>query len=257
MVPMCTAVIGFDPSARFPLLLAGIRDEFLDRSWQPPGRYWPDRPALIGGRDRRAGGTWLAVDPAARRVATVLNAHGRPAPEQGRVSRGELPLLAAAGGGPGTLEVARFDPFHLVCGDPAGVRMWSWDGAELRERELAPGLHVIVNTGLEGADQDAPADIAAQLAGRIGRLRPRLLAARRPEPGPGPVARAWGEWLPLLEDGDLDPADPRALLLRRDFGGRAWGTTSVSLVALSAEDVRYDFRAVPGAAHAWTEILGA
>ncbi|MFC6936356.1 NRDE family protein [Actinomadura yumaensis] len=45
-----------------------------------PGHHWPDRPGLVAGRDLRAGGTWLAVDPVAPRVATVLNGRGRMAP---------------------------------------------------------------------------------------------------------------------------------------------------------------------------------
>ncbi|RFU39238.1 hypothetical protein DZF91_23470, partial [Actinomadura logoneensis] len=70
---MCTAIVSVDPASPVPVLLVGVRDEFIDRDWEGPGRHWPDRPGLIGGRDLRAGGTWLAVDPAARRAATVLN----------------------------------------------------------------------------------------------------------------------------------------------------------------------------------------
>ena len=74
---MCTAILGLGPDGT--ALLAGVRDEFISRAWQPPGRYWPDRPGVIGGRDLLAGGTWLAVAPDARRVACVLNGRGRMA----------------------------------------------------------------------------------------------------------------------------------------------------------------------------------
>ena len=84
---MCTAILRIDPGA--PLLLAGVRDELADRPWQPPGRYWPDYPELIGGRDLQAGGTWLAVAPAcARRVACVLNGRGRMASAGSREPHG-------------------------------------------------------------------------------------------------------------------------------------------------------------------------
>ena len=76
---MCTAIVGYDPGARVPLLLAGVRDELVDRAWRPPARHWPDHPALIGGRDELAGGTWLALDPSAPRVACVLNGVGTAA----------------------------------------------------------------------------------------------------------------------------------------------------------------------------------
>lgn len=261
MVGMCTAVISFDPLSPTPILLAGVRDEFLARPWEPPGAYWPDRPALIGGRDLEAGGTWLAVDPGVPRVACVLNGRGRMAPPRDRASRGELPLRAAADGKLGDLDPHRFDPFHLVSAEPAVVRLWSWDGIELTERTLEPGLHLIVNSGLEGAGWgvDLPEEeraAVAQMSERIAHFRPRLMAAVRPGPRSGGTAGAWGAWLPLADGDGLETSDPRALVLRRDFGeGRIWGTTSVSLVALSADGVRYDFSATPGDPAAWTTVL--
>src|SRR4051812_7426936 len=134
---MCTAIVGYDPAAPVPVFLAGVRDELVARPWVPPARHWPDRPGLIGGRDEQAGGTWLAVDPSAPRVACVLNGRGPAVPEARRRSRGELPLLLAE---TGTLDhdLRRFDPFHLVAAEPAAVRLWSWDGERLTARKLEP-----------------------------------------------------------------------------------------------------------------------
>ncbi|HEU5031141.1 MAG TPA: NRDE family protein [Spirillospora sp.] len=254
---MCTAIISVDPSAAVPVLVAGVRDEFIAREWEPPGRHWPDRPGLVAGRDLRAGGTWFAVDPAAPRVALVLNGRGRMAPEDGRATRGELPLRMAADGKLGELELAAFDPFHLVGAEPDRVRLWSWDGRELTERGLGRGLHMIVNSGLEGEGQQEGETEDAYMAARLAHFRPRLAAAARPEPGPGEDVRAaWGEWLPLLEGDGLPRADHRALLPMLDMGdGRVWGTTSVSLAALTPGAVRYDFSAAPGDAAAWSRVL--
>ena len=253
---MCTAIISVDPASPVPVLLAGVRDEFVARAWEPPGRHWPDRPGLLGGRDLRAGGTWLAVDPGAPRVAVVLNGRGRAAPEAGRVSRGELPLRVAADGKLGLPDLAAFDPFHLVGAEPDRVRLWSWDGAALTERDLGPGLHMIVNSGLEGEGQLEGETEDAYMAARLAHFRPLLAAAPRPEPSPGdPVERAWGAWLPLVNGAGLPRADHRALLPLLDLGdGRVWGTTSVSLVALGRTGVRYDFSATPGDERAWTRV---
>jgi hypothetical protein len=91
---------------------------------------------------------------------------------------------------------------------------------------------------------------------RIGHFLPRLRGAQRPDPRPGdPVALAWGAWLPLLNGDGLGPGDPRALIVRRDLGdGRIWGTTSISLVALARDGLRYDFTAEPGDPDAWQPI---
>jgi hypothetical protein len=252
---MCTAVVSFEPGSPIPVLLVGVRDEFASRPWEPPARHWADRPSLIGGRDLLAGGTWLAVDPAVPRAACVLNGHGPLAPEGIRASRGELPLRLAADGGLGDVEPKRYDPFHLLGAEPGIVRMWSWDGDEFTERTLAPGLHTVVNSGLEGRGGRHTGPGTDEMAARIAYFRPLLAAAHRPEPGDGPAA-AWGEWLPLVGGAGLDPGDRRALVVRRDLGdGRIWGTGSISLVALARDGLRYDFSGTPGDPGAWRTVL--
>ena len=247
---MCTAIVNVDPAGL--VLLAGVRDEFVDRAWEPPGRHWPDHPGLIGGRDLLAGGTWLAVAPATPRVTCVLNARGRMAPEGSRRTRGVLPLQAAEHGKLERTGLADFDPFHLLIAELGRAVLWSWDGTNLDERELQAGLHIAVNSGLDGELRGAMDHERA----RIGHFLPRLRGARRPAPRPGdPVPLAWGDWLPLLNGDGLVPGDPRALIVRRDLGdGRIWGTTSISLVALSREGLRYDFTATPGNPEGWRPV---
>jgi Transport and Golgi organisation 2 len=264
---MCTTVVSIDPRSPVPVLLIGVRDEFLDRPWLGPGRHWPQRPALVGGLDRQAGGTWLAANTELPRVACVLNGRGRMAVEATRLSRGELPLLLAADGELGDLDAARYDPFHLLSATPDSVRLWSWNGEKLTERTLEPGLHLIVNSGLEGADSDDGPG-ADEMHARVAHFRPLLERARRPEPKPGlalelglglglgaeSTATAWGEWSPVADGGGIDPADPRALLVRGSRQDQDWGTSSVSLLALGRDGVRYDFSDRPGDPAAWSTI---
>ncbi len=247
---MCTAIVSIEPGG--PLLLAGVRDELAGRAWRPPGRHWPDYPGLIGGLDLQAGGTWLAVAPALRRVACVLNGRGRMAPEASRRSRGVLPLLAAEQGKLGLAGLADFDPFHLLSAEPERAVLWSWDGSELTERDLGPGVHMVVNSGVDARLGDAR-DHEQE---RVSYFLPRFREAARPVPRPGgPPERAWGAWLPLLNGGGLGLEDPRALIVRRELApGRIWGTTSISLVALSPGGLRYDFTAAPGDPAAWRQV---
>src|SRR5437868_12239052 len=149
---MCTVIVRTDP-----LTLLGVRDEFAARPWEGPGEHWPRYPGVIGGRDLRAGGTWLAFDPATRRAAALLNGRGRPAPEAVRLSRGDLPLRAVAEGAPPKVDLLRYDPFHLLIADPAEVRLWSWDGERATETPLPAGVSVIVNDGMDRADPKAAA----------------------------------------------------------------------------------------------------
>lgn len=254
---MCTTVVSVDPHSPVPMLVVGVRDEFLDRPWLPPGRHWPERPQLVGGQDLQALGTWLAVrpGPGAPRVACVLNGHGEPAEDSRRRTRGELPLLLAGDGEPGDLDPTRYDPFHLVRATPESAHLWSWNGRALVEHSLDAGLHVIVNSGLEGvADHDGPGD--EQMLARIDYFRPLLDKASRPEPSDGATAAVWGEWLSLAAGTGLDPGDDRALVVRRTIDDDRWGTSSLSLVALTRNGVRYDFCANPVDAHPiWSRVL--
>jgi hypothetical protein len=272
---MCTAILGLEPDGT--VLLAGVRDEFTSRAWQPPARHWPDRPGVIGGRDLQAGGTWLAVAPDARRVACVLNGRGRMAPAPTRRTRGELPLSAAADGKLAPTDLVDLDPFRLLVAEPGRALLSSWNGGHLAEQDLGLGLHMVVNSGLASgllsAGADAPdaapadsgpggltagqaADARAHELARVGYFLPRLRAARRPHPEPGvPVATAWGDWLPLVNGGGIGPHDQPALIVLRDLGeDRFWGTTSVSLVAITPKSIRYDFTGNPGEAAAWSPV---
>lgn len=267
------------------MLLLFARDEMADRSWLAPGRHWPQRPRLVGGMDLREGGTWLAVHPggagpepgahdgaaAARaRVACLLNALGRPVPPERRLTRGRLPLAAAEGALVRRLDLARYDPFHLLLAEAgvAGVSLLTWDGERLREQRLGAGTHLVSNRGLEGEDEqlpEAPERAVRLIDARIKHFRPLLADTPRPvpEPGRGATEQAWGAWMRLAGGDGLDTGDVRALIGRHDWGhGQVWLTSSVSLVALGRRAVRYDFNADPGGekgpTDAWTEVpIGA
>lgn len=271
---MCTVVVSLAPGERVPLRLLGIRDELTSRPWRPPARHWPGSP-LIGGIDEQAGGTWLAVHPGVPRVACLLNGRGQPADPARRRSRGDLSLRAAAEG-PDMLarlaadpeELAAYDPFHLICATPDSVTALTWTGTQPVEgepgdnpppppavppavRRLSPGTHLFTNAGhaypVEPGDLDAEPK-AAHFAEKF--------AAARPSADPAlPVAEAWGDWLTLAAGDGLDPADPAAIIVRRDLpDGRVYGTTSVTLVALAADAVRYDFQPHPGSPDGWYPV---
>ena len=245
-----------------PLRLLGVRDELTNRPWRPPAWHWPGAP-LVGGIDEQAGGTWLAVHPGARRAGALLNARGRFADLAVRRSRGDLPLRVAAAGAGFLYELAgsphslrAYDPFHLICATPDSVTSLTWLGegeaaARPRVRALAPGTHLFTNAGhaypATGTDPVGDAK-ALRFAEKF--------AAARPSAEPGqPAAQAWGDWLTLAAGDGLDPADPAAIVVRKDLpDGRVYGTTSLTLVALAADAVRYDFQAQPGLAGGWLPV---
>jgi hypothetical protein len=237
---MCTVLLRFAPGTRWPVLAGAVRDEFFQRPWDPPAAHWPG--TLVGGRDRLAGGTWLAVDPGGRPgFAALLNGPAPlPLPADGvRPSRGGLPLHILVSDAPPPAD--RYDSYHLLRAGLDRVEVWTWTGEDLVHRLLPPGDHVVVNDGVDAVD-DPLVPVAHAAMARTG----------TPDPVAGrPTAEAWGDWVELMTGGGLDPADPRALLVRRELNGLVYGSTSVTLVGLGVDGVRYDFRAVPGP---WQEI---
>lgn len=71
---MCLVAFALDQHSRFPFVLAANRDEFFDRDADRMGWWQPDGggPAILGGRDLSAGGTWLGLT-AYGRLGMVTN----------------------------------------------------------------------------------------------------------------------------------------------------------------------------------------
>jgi hypothetical protein len=246
---MCTVLLRFRPGESWPLLMAAVRDEFVEREWDPPAAHWNGPAAgLLGGRDRTVGGTWMAVDPDPARpaVAALLNGVRRPLPDgPPRPTRGTL-VLDALGRGqlPEPAMIKDHDGFHLLLATPTRAEVWSWNGEDLAHQTLTAGDHIVVNLGIDAAQDPL-----------IPHFAPLLEALPDPDLSSDlPPGEAWEPWTDLLRGDGLADDDPRALVVRRELEGRHYGTTSASLVALSPGALRYDFNADPRNPSAWYEV---
>ena len=136
---MCTILLRLAPGTAEPVVLAANRDEFRARPADEPHAL---APGVFAGRDRQAGGTWLAL--ADGRLAALTNITAAPRRPEAR-SRGELPLLAVAGALP--RDLTAWNAFNLVVVDAGGACIVSHlgDGRVVGPLPLAPGDHVVVN----------------------------------------------------------------------------------------------------------------
>lgn len=210
---MCTVVMLHRPGHPWPLVLAAIRDEMLAREWDPPASHWAERPGVVGGRDRLAGGTWMASGGA--RVSCVLNRPGTLGGQPGRRSRGVLPLAALAGE---PITAADFAAFNLVCVGREGGWILESEGGQDVRRQVPQGLSMLTAHGLDSAESP-----------RARLHLPRFRAAVPPEPGQGD----WSAWLDLLASTEAEPgAGPRGAMTILPVDG--YGTVSASLFALAA-----------------------
>ena len=230
---MCTVVIRVPDSSDEPTRVLAIRDEDPQRPWNPLGRWWPEpHDGVVGVRDARAGGAWLAADPAARRLSVLLNrADVSTRPESELVSRGGIVLESVAGRSPEG--APRTHGFNLVEVDASSARVLTWDGEVLTTVDLTPGTHMI-------AHDDVDDDRTPRIARWLDEFREAPIADGE---------RWWGPWVEVLErSASLESTDDRAII--RD--NRPLGYPTLSLLACVASvsadgvDVSYGELREPG-----------
>jgi uncharacterized protein with NRDE domain len=186
---MCLVLLALDAHPDHALVLAANRDEFYDRP-TAPAAFWPDAPAVLAGRDLRAGGTWLGLDRAGR-LAAVTNYRQGTRESVAPRSRGHLVsdyLMAPIDGRTHLAHVARdaglYNGFNLICGDAGSLSYFS--NREGRARALTPGVYGLSNHLLDSPWPKVTAGksgLAAALSATGGELVAglfALLADRRP-----------------------------------------------------------------------------
>ncbi|WP_435748001.1 NRDE family protein [Microbacterium sp. PMB16] len=233
---MCTVVIDVAEAGNARLL--AVRDEDPERDWDALGPWWPERyPGVIGIRDRRAGGAWLAVHPEERRLAVLLNREDVGGLSEDRaVSRGTLALESVAGRSPES--PLPMHGFNLLEVGPEGARVLSWDGEVLRETPIDPGTHMIAHDDLD--DPSTP---------RIAAWLPEFRAL-----GPAAADAGWVDsWIALLAaSARLSPEDDRAII--RDNRPHGYPTQSLlyCTAAVTATGVDVHDRRLPHPGH-WSD----
>lgn len=192
---------------------------------------------MLGIRDRRAGGAWLAVNPEERRLAVLLNrADVVDLPDELALTRGTLALESVLGRSP--VAPLSMHGFNLLEVRPEGARVLSWDGISLRETLIESGTHMIAHDDLD--DEDTP---------RIATWLPEFRAL-----GPTAQSSDWvGEWVALLAtSAQLDPADDRAII--RDNRPHGYPTQSLlyATASVTPDGVVIADHSLPRPAH-WTD----
>ena len=147
---MCLVLLAHAVDPRYPLIVAGNRDEFHRRPTQE-AHWWPDWSDVVGGRDLQANGTWLAMHRNGR-FATVMNHRDAEAPSGSLSSRGHLVTdflasdLSASKFIDG-IDGDRYGGFNLLVHD--GERLAYLSNRGGGSRELAPGIYGVANATLD------------------------------------------------------------------------------------------------------------
>ena len=195
---MCLVTVAWDAHPDYQLVFAGNRDEFHDRAAEPAG-WWPDAPAVLGGRDLRAGGSWLGISRSGR-IAVVTNQPGLEQSDTAQPSRGALvtnfltsaePVDAYAAAL--TREAAEYSGFGLIIGDLDQMRYVAHEDrpGNIVCRVLDPGCVGLSNASY-GTDwpkiEYLNSGITELLGHRVSEMAVfELLETRRPQ-STGPFA---------------------------------------------------------------------
>ncbi len=223
---MCTVVILRRPGHNWPILIGANRDEMAGRSWERPGRHWPERENVVAGIDLLAGGTWMGLNDEGV-VACILNRRDSLGPDPDLRSRGEIVLEALdhadaddAAQALSGLDGRSYRSFNLIVADNRDAFWLSSRGpvdeGRVKVREVPEGLSMVTAFDMN--------DIASA---RTRHFRPLFEGAVAPDPEAGD----WAAWQALLASTDYaTDTDARdAMQIETDIG---FGTLSSSLVAL-------------------------
>lgn len=151
---MCLVSLALDLNSRFPFVLAANRDEFTERPTARMG-WWdaPGQPAILSGRDLRAGGTWLGLT-ASGRLALVTNVRDPAREDKSAPSRGDIVPLWLKGHKPmqelwPQLAMSGYNGFNLIALDFAQGECFWLSNTVNHPKRLERGLYGLSNDVLD------------------------------------------------------------------------------------------------------------
>lgn len=234
---MCTILFALDQFEDAPVVVAANRDESPDRPSSPPQVLEGD-PTVLAPVDRRAGGTWMGVNE--HGLFAIVANRWTDDDLAGNRSRGLLvrdvlevdSVAEAAAVVRSTIADYEYEGFTLLVASMEEARVFTWDGV-LREQSMEPGVHVLVNVGMDGTY--SPPTERAAVGERQAKAADRLRATLEPRPD-----ETASEWL-RRAGGALGDHDVGACIHHDRYQ-----TVSSSLVELRA-DGTVDWRYADGA----------
>ena len=216
-------VVAHRVSPEFPLVIAANRDEDHDRPTLP-AHWWDGGQEILGGRDRQAGGTWLAITRKGR-FAAVTNLRG--AARAGAPTRGELVAQFLLGDAAPidyvndvAARAAQFAGFHLI----AGVA-----GGEIGYVTNAPGADggCRDTDGIHGVSNGPPQERWVKVIAGEAAMRDAVASG-------GDADAVVVELLPFLRTTHGGTPDREPFVLNE-----RWGTRSSTVIVAAANEIRF------------------
>ena len=221
---MCTLLILYRPKNKWPLIIAGNRDEMKDRPWLPPGKHWSKCNEIIAGKDLTAGGSWLGINTNGL-VATILNRTNSLGPDIEKNSRGKIIIdilknktLDSALNYIKLLDSTKWKPFNLfLANNKKAYWIKSSDKDELSINIIPEGKHFLDSY-----------DINSNQSERYLYNYNRFKVLNDPNPD----SLEWKEWINLLAEKSYPKDKPFAAM---NITNKNYGTLSAAIIALPSD----------------------
>ncbi|WP_340104993.1 NRDE family protein [Rhodohalobacter sp. 8-1] len=149
---MCLIVFSYNHHKKYPVILAGNRDEFYGRDARQ-AHFWDTSPPLLAGKDLRAGGTWLGVNQNGE-FGAITNFRDLDNPINGERSRGEIIPEFLTQPGPPKKKLSRiqknssaYSGFNLLAGN--ANQIFYLNNVNRQFQSVKPGIHGISNAFLD------------------------------------------------------------------------------------------------------------
>ena len=151
---MCLILFAYRYHPGYKLILAANRDEYYNRPTES-AQWWKDAPALLAGKDLKAGGTWMGITKNGK-VAALTNYRGPGSRDPDAPSRGKLvsDYLLSTSPADEYLETLRrnaalYNGFNLIVGDMDNLFHYSNKEGIKEISPLGPGLYGLSNAVLD------------------------------------------------------------------------------------------------------------
>jgi len=221
---MCTLLILFRPNNKWPLIIAGNRDEMKNRPWLSPGKHWPNSPNVIAGKDLTAGGSWLGINKYGL-VATILNRANSLGPSKNKLSRGNIVIdilknnnIENALTYIKTINNSKWKPFNLFMADNKKAY---WVKSNSKDK-------IEINSISEGKHFLDSQDINSDFSDRYNYNKREFKSLNHPIP----EISKWDEWINFLSKVSHPKNKPLAAMNISDQYLKNYGTICSAIVAI-------------------------
>jgi len=225
---MCTLLILYRPLHKWPLIIAGNRDEMKNRPSLSPGKHWAIDKNIIAGKDLTAGGSWLGINNRGL-IATILNRPNSLGPNKEKFSRGDIIINVLKNKDIKTaltyielLDITNWRPFNLFIANNKNA-YWIKNTGKNK---------VTINLISEGRHFLDSYDLNSKKSDRYNNNINKFNSLKDPDPDKSD----WKEWIDFLASTSHPKNKPLAAMNISNSYNNNYGTLSSSIIALPSDN---------------------